>query len=203
MVKFSSDNCMVCSEEFDSDELRPIAMYGATTFKICTGCLNRSDPANDYAQVKNIVSGFMKSSQQTADPELASPEIKIEPVDTFIQKAVDLLKQMNPNYFIGVRKIVVDAGPGFGHVSSGANQDPAVIHINMSKIKAELQSKMSGAPKEQLDKELVRQIALTISHEKGHVASYKPETGFPGESPAETEENSMMGKIDNYYNALK
>lgn len=202
MPKLDSDNCMVCGEEFSLEELSSL-VASASNLRICHTCLDMSDPANDYAQVKRIISGYLKFSQQVMDPELASPEIKVEPVDSSIQKAVELLKKVNPNYFVGVRKIVVDTGEGYGHVSAGGNEDPTVIHINLLKIKAEIQSKLGTAPKEQQDQELVRQIAITISHEKGHVSSYKPQTGFPGEGPAETEEQSMMGKIDSYYNALK
>lgn len=202
MSKLNSDNCMVCSGEFSSEELSSL-VASASYFKICRSCLESSDPSDDYAQVKSIISGYMKFSQQITDPELASPEIKIEPMESNITKAVELLKKQNPNYFVGVRKIVVDTGMGYGHVSAGGGEDPAVIHINLSKIRAEIQSKLGTAPKEQQEQELVRQIALTISHEKGHVSSYKPEIGFPGEAPAETEASSMMGKIDNYYNTLK
>lgn len=202
MNKLSSDNCMVCSEEFPLEELNSLVV-SANYLKICFDCLNSSDPANDYAQVKRVISGYQKFSQQISDPELASPEIKIEPMESNITKAVELLKRMNPNYFVGVRKIVVDSGNAYGHVSSGGGNDPAVIHINLSKIRAEIESKLAGASKEQQEKELVRQLALTISHERGHQTGYKPETGFAGEGPAEAEANSMMGKIDSYYNTLK
>jgi hypothetical protein len=202
MPKLDSDNCMVCGKEFSAEELSSL-VASASYLKICHPCLDLSDPANDYAQVKNIISGYLKFSQQVSDPELVSPEIKIEPMESSIQKAVELLKKVNPNYFVGVRKIVVDTGMGYGHVSAGGSEDPTVIHINLPKIRGEIQSKLGTAPKDQQEKELVRQIALTISHEKGHVSSYKPESGFPGEAPAETEATSMMGKIDSYYNTLK
>lgn len=202
MLKINCDNCMVCGQEFSFDELSSL-VASASYLKICHSCLSKSDPADDYAQVRNIISGYMKFSQQVADPELASPEIKIEPMDSNINKAVDLLKKLNPNYFVGVRKIVVDTGEGYGHVSAGGSEDPTVIHINLPKIRAEIQSKLGNATQEQQEQELVRQIAFTISHEKGHVSSYSPQTGFPGEAPAESEADTMMGKIDSYYNALK
>lgn len=195
--------CNVCGNEFLIKELNCLKAAVAN-FKICRACLHMSDPVNDYKQVKNIIYGYTKISQQSVDTELASPQIKIEPMETNIGAAVDLLKKINPNYFIGVRKIVVDVGTGFGHVSSGGNEDPAVIHINLSKIKSEIQSKIGNLPKDQQDKELIRQIAIIISHERGHISSYKPELGFQGgEGPAEIEENSMSRKVDNYYNTLK
>jgi hypothetical protein len=202
MVKNYSDNCIVCANEFEAEEL--FSVRADANYKICTKCLAKSDPQNDYAQVRNIVSTYLKFSQQQMDAELASPDIKIEPGDTFIQKAVDMLKRVNPNYFVGVRKIEADMGEGLGHVASGPGQDPAVIHINLPRIRSELQAKLPGVPQEQFEKEFVRQIALTIAHEKGHVGSFKPEGGFAGgESPAEQEASSIMPKIDSYYNTLK
>jgi hypothetical protein len=193
-----SDNCCICGYEFENKYF-----VIKQSFKICRACIHEASPQNDYEQVKTILGGHIKLAQQM-DPELVSPEIKVEPADTLIQEAVNMLKKVNPNYFVGVRKIVLDAGQGFGHVSSGAGNDPAVIHINLPKIKAELQAKLMNATPEQKQKELVRQIAITISHEKGHVASFKPEGGFVGnEAPALQEEQSMAGKLDQYYNTLK
>jgi len=156
---------------------------------------------NEFEQSYTIMK---KLGQQQTDPELVSPEVKVEPADTYIQKAINLLKQQNSNFFVGVRKVVVDTGEGFGHVASGPGQDPAVIHINLQKIKSELKSKLQGASPKQFDKEMVRQIALTISHEKGHVSSYKPETGFVGgEAPAEASESAMMQKLNSFHDRLK
>lgn len=199
MIKTNSDNCVICSREFLTAELR--ALVATSNLKTCQSCLSQSDPANDYAEVKNIISGYIKFAQQSTDPELASPDIKIEPMESNIQKAVELLKKMNPSYFVGVRKIVVDTGSAFGYVQSGGGKDPSVIHLNLPKIKSEIQSKIGNLQKDQQDKELVRQLALTISHERGHISGFKPEVGFSPESAAENEANSMSQKIDNYYKA--
>jgi len=193
---------MVCGEEFSSEELSSL-VASASYLKICHSCLDRSDPSDDYAEVKSIISGYMKFSQQITDPELASPDIKIEPMESNITKAVELLKKQNPNYFVGVRKIVVDTGMGFGHVSAGGGEDPAVIHINLPKIRAEIQSKLGTAPKEQQEQELVRQIALVISHERTHQTPYNTTNQFSSEQEAESGAASMLSKIDNYYNTLK
>jgi hypothetical protein len=150
-----------------------------------------------FKEAQQIIRSIHKRSQQSVDAELASPDIKVEPADSYINKAVQLLKSINPNYFVGVRKIVVDMGSGFGYVESGPGKDPAVIHINLSRVKNELKGKLPNATQEQLDKEMVRQIATTISHEKGHVSSFKSESGFVGaEAPAEAEEQQMGSKID-------
>ena len=58
-----SDNCTICSNEFPLDELKAIALsaINVTKFKICENCLNKSDPQNDYAEVRNIINSFTKS----------------------------------------------------------------------------------------------------------------------------------------------
>lgn len=154
---------------------------------------------SDYLNVRNMLSGFYKKAQNVSDPELASPDIKIEPMESSIQKAVDLLKNINPNYFVGVRKIVLDTGSAYGFVEGGGEKDPTIIHINLPKIKSEIQNKLGSTPKEEQDRELVRQIALTLSHERAHALSFKAETGFQGgEAPAESEEQAVISKIDTY-----
>lgn len=133
---------------------------------------------------------------QQSDPELASPEIKVEPADTLVQKAVDMLKKINPSYFVGVRKIVISTSSAYGFVESGPGKDPAIIHINLSKIKSDVQSKYGGMGKEQMEQEIAREIASVISHERGHISSYNPQQGFVGgEGPAEQEEKNMAMKL--------
>lgn len=133
---------------------------------------------------------------QVADQEVSSPQIRVEPADALVQKAVEKLKQTDPSYFVGVRSIVVDTGPAFGHVSSGEGQDPTIIHINLAKIRSEVQSKLGSAPQDQIMNEIVRQIAIVIGHEKGHVKSYNPGGGFAGgELPAQSEEHAIENKL--------
>jgi hypothetical protein len=58
-------NCIVCAEEFDSDELHSVALskINITRFKICQDCLNKSDPAEDYLQARNIVKSYQKTAE--------------------------------------------------------------------------------------------------------------------------------------------
>lgn len=184
-------NCFLCGGEFGRTELTALVSH-AHNYKVCINCLKAADPTNDYLEVRSIISNYVKFAQQINDPELASPQIKVEPADTLIQKAIDLLKKSNPSYFVGVRKIVLDNGSAYGFVESGGGKDPSVIHLNLNKIKSEIAFKLSNLPKDQQEKEVVRQIALTIAHEKGHINSYKPDKGFVGgENPAETEAGKM------------
>jgi hypothetical protein len=188
-------NCFLCGGEFRRTELTALVSH-ANNYKVCKRCLTAADPTNDYLEVRDIISNYVKFAQQINDPELASPQITVEPADTLIQKAVDLLKKSNPSYFVGVRKIVLDSGSAYGFVESGKDKDPSVIHLNLQKIKSEIAFKLSNLPKDQQEQEVVRQIAMTIAHEKGHINSYKPETGFVGgEQPAEAEANRVAPNL--------
>ena len=61
MIK-ESCNCIVCAKEFDSNTLQSIALskINITNFKVCQACLDSSDPAEDYRQVKDIVNSYLR-----------------------------------------------------------------------------------------------------------------------------------------------
>ncbi|HWZ21399.1 MAG TPA: hypothetical protein VNW06_02025 [Cytophagaceae bacterium] len=61
-MAITSDNCIVCAEEFDVTELKSVALstVNVTKFKICKNCLAASDPADDYREVRAIVDSFLK-----------------------------------------------------------------------------------------------------------------------------------------------
>ncbi len=61
MTKVSC-NCCVCAREFDPDEMTSVALskINTTHFKVCQACLDSSDPAEDYRQVREIVENYLK-----------------------------------------------------------------------------------------------------------------------------------------------
>jgi hypothetical protein len=190
-----SDNCEACGGEELSSDLLPVKI-GSLSLNLCAVCINYSVaaeiigvlPQHKYLMAANI----LKSAQQPEppDPELQSPQVRIEPQETLIDKAVQKLKQMQPNYFIGVRKIVSGPESHYGHVTD--KDDPAIIHINFPRIKSEVEKSLSGMPKEQVDEEIINKIVSVLAHEAGHVKSYDKERGFVGnEAPAIAEENRI------------
>lgn len=58
-------NCIVCANEFNPDELHNVALseINITSFKICEACLNMSDPANDYREVRDLVDSYKKFAE--------------------------------------------------------------------------------------------------------------------------------------------
>jgi hypothetical protein len=61
MTPVTSSNCIVCAQEFDSEELQSVALskINVTRFKICQNCLDQCDPAEDYRQAREIISSYL------------------------------------------------------------------------------------------------------------------------------------------------
>ena len=137
-----------------------------------------------------------KYAQQISDLELDGPNVVVQPTEPVINKAINLLKKMDPGYFKGVRRIQVSpASMYYGFVESGPDKDPTVVNINMSKI-----NQQSGSEN---DINAVFAAATTIAHEVGHVRSYNQEQGFVGgESPAEAEERRVATWIESNKGSL-
>lgn len=129
---------------------------------------------------------YQKKYSQQVDQELDSPNVIVQPMEPVINKAINLLKRMDPSYFKGVRRIQVSpANMYYGFVEAGQDKDPAIININMAKIKQQ----GDGV-------DAVITAATTIAHERGHVQTYNPQQGFVGgEVPAEAEEQRVANWI--------
>lgn len=151
-----------------------------------------------YNRILKEAALFYKLAQMPGiDQELESPNVVVQPGTPVIQKAVEVLKRMDPNYFKGARQIVVGVSPHFGHVESGPGKDPAVININLNRIVQEAGGQTQGP-------EVVVAAAVIIAHEAGHVKSFNAQQGFVGgEAPAEQEENRVRQWIEQNRNRLQ
>jgi len=60
-----SVNCIVCASEFDPKELHSLASerINITNYKVCQSCIDKSDPAEDYREVRDIIISYTKISQ--------------------------------------------------------------------------------------------------------------------------------------------
>jgi hypothetical protein len=60
-----SCNCIVCAQEFDPEDLQSVALskINTTNFKVCQACLDSSDPAEDYREVREVVSSYLKFAE--------------------------------------------------------------------------------------------------------------------------------------------
>jgi hypothetical protein len=60
-----SCNCTICAQEFNSEELQSVALLeiNVTNFKICQACLDSSNPADDYREVREIVNSYLKFAE--------------------------------------------------------------------------------------------------------------------------------------------
>jgi hypothetical protein len=123
--------------------------------------------------------------------QVNSPNIVIQPTEPVIQKAVNLLKKMDPNYFVGINQINLNSSTSnFGFVESGEGKDPTVVNVNLNRIKQHAGSEATP--------ELIAETAITIAHECAHTKSFSGEQGFVGgESVAEQEERKVAEWIKN------
>lgn len=136
-----------------------------------------------------VLKQYLKAFEILA--QVGSPNIIIEPQEPVLQKAVELLKSMDPNYFKDVEKIVVShRGSEFGYVESGKDKNPAIVNIDINKIKSSN------------SEDAVISAATVIAHEVGHVRSFKEGQFVGGENPAQQEENKVAQWIKSNMNNL-
>lgn len=58
-------NCSICAVEFNLSELKSLASnkLNSTSFKICERCVDRSNPADDYRQAKEIAAMYLSDKE--------------------------------------------------------------------------------------------------------------------------------------------
>lgn len=184
VVKASAKNCEICSKEVHSYQIRP-AKFGNIVKDICQSCHSETAAYKQFIESARILNELFKAGQLNSDPQAASPNIIIEPIDSNIQAACELLKRMDSNYFAGVSKIVAGAEANYGHADS---REPTVAHINLNRITNETKGDNSK-------RNIIIALAVTISHEVAHIKSFDGETFVGGESPALAEENKVTNWI--------
>ncbi len=187
-----SVNCASCNREVLNYQIRP-AKVGSILLDCCPSCHALNDAYKQFKEAKSILNNLYKFGQLNNDAQTMGPSIIIEPIDTNIQAAVELLKRMDGNYFSGVSKIVAGPENNYGHVSS---IDSSIININLNRISNETKSDDSK-------RNIVIAIATTIAHERGHVLSWDGKTFVGLESPALAEESKVSNWIKNNKNRLK
>lgn len=185
-MKIYADNCGVCGREYISSELIPSKLGGIFSgVKMCSFCLVISNIAENYKSAAELITCAFNQP----DSQLQSPTVSVEPANSLVQQAVELIKKVEPNYFSGIRKIVISTSPDYGHVESGPNKDPAIININVARI----QNEAKGS-----EIDMVKALATTIAHERGHIKSFDSNLGFQGgEGPAVAEEQRIANLINN------
>ncbi len=65
-MTYQSDNCIICAEEFEESELKTVALstVNVTRFKICSSCLNKSNPEFDYQEVRKVVAALVQANEK-------------------------------------------------------------------------------------------------------------------------------------------
>jgi len=179
VIKAYSVNCETCNREVHNYQIRP-AKVGSRVLNLCTICHASTDAYKQFVQAAKILNELHRVGQLNNDPQVI-----VEPIEPNINAAVNLLKRMDSNYFVGIKKIVAGPEANYGHVSS---KEPDIIHINLNRI-------LNETKKDDSKRNLVINIAISIAHEAGHVKSFDGEKFVGGESPAQAEENKVSNWI--------
>jgi len=138
-----------------------------------------------YVPMTESITDEIGSQDIARMAQVETPNITIQPGRAEATAALDILKLWKPNYFIGVREIVIGPSANYGYVEAGPGKDPTVIYINADRIVAESGGQQSG-------QSAALACARVIAHEKGHVESYDDQQGFVGgEAPAEAQEQEF------------
>lgn len=192
IIKAESKNCEICGHEFHSYQIRPIKA-GHLIKDACPICNENSNAYNEFKASLAILQELTKNGQlnDESDPNAAGPNISIEPIDGNIQAACELLKRMDGNYFNGISKIVAGTEANYGHTSSS---EPSVLHINLGRISSENNT---------TKRDIIVNLAITISHEAAHSKSFKDGQFVGGESPALAEEQKVSSWIKANENRLQ
>lgn len=147
-----------------------------------------------YLESAKILFAFLDEQRKQL---VESPRI-IMPGEPLVQKAVDLLLKLDPNYFRGASEIKVKDMPAYGQVESGPGKDPYIIYLNVPRAKLEITQKIKNqnpsATQVEIDEAIAKSLAATIAHERAHLGK-SPEEGFKPESEATRVEAEIFEKI--------
>lgn len=108
--------------------------------------------------------------------------IIIEPYEPLIYKAVQRIEELEPQFFNGIDKIILEQGDP-GHFGKVQSDTPNTIFVSIQKIKSLMSS---GSEDDVIDK-----IAEVLAHEVGHIRDELKS----GEAPAEKEQQLMRDRL--------
>ncbi len=147
-----------------------------------------------FINQKSSLSYKLKIAQKVKEnvENLGTTKVTIEPANEYAQAAYDLLASKTPEILTGIANIRTDLQKDvFGEYSSDIEH---TVFINMKKIEEEVRSKLAGKSDEEIKNEIIRQAALVISHEDGHLHAYT-ERKDSSEAPAEQKEKEVAEKL--------
>jgi len=123
---------------------------------------------------------------------LGSTNVNVDPSSLEVDEAIRILQSKAPDVLTDITDIKTNLSKNvYGEYVS---TEPHIIHLNLEKIKSDVRSKLQGKQPDELNKEIVNQIALVISHESGHEHAYT-NTKDSSEAPAEQKEKEVSEKI--------
>ncbi len=134
-----------------------------------------------------------KIAQEQEHTELlGGPKVMIEPYDSMVNDAVNIVNKSNPELLKQVSDIRINLSKGV--IGEYQTNNPNTIWINIGKLESDVRAQMSGQPDEAIRKEIINQIASTIIHEGTHKGEFE-QTGTTSESKPEQAEEQFKQQI--------
>jgi len=141
----------------------------------------------------NYKTKIYKRAQKVEHPELiGTTRVSIEPFDTKVDNAVRIMEQKRPDLLRNVTTIKTNFNKdAYGEYSSST---PNTVYINLKKIEDFVRNNMQNQSQDAIEREIVNQIMLTVSHESGHQMAYTSAKNI-SEQPAEKIEQELRQMI--------
>ncbi len=122
---------------------------------------------------------------QEHSENIGGPKVTVEPYSSYVDEAVALVNQKDPNILKNISDVRVDLTQDvYGQFNSS---NPNTISVNIKKIENKVRSMLAGKSEEEIKKEIINQVAKTIFHESTHQKVFN-ESGNTSEFPAEEAE---------------
>jgi len=123
---------------------------------------------------------------------LGGPRVMIEPYDSMVNDAVNIVNKSNPELLKQVTDIRINLSKGV--IGEYQTDNPNTIWINIGKLESDVRAQMSGQDDEAIRQEITNQIASTIIHEGTHKGEFD-QTGYSSESKPEQAEEQFKQQI--------
>jgi len=144
-----------------------------------------------FEYVKKASTKMSRVAKEKTD-NVGTNQVEVEPENDDVDKAVQKIKEKEPEIIMPLSKIETDLDKDmFGEFTS---DNLHTVSLNTPKIENKVEEVLKNATDEEIQKELIDQIALVISHESGHQEAYTDD-GDTSEAPANKKEEEFREKI--------
>jgi len=150
----------------------------------------------EYATKASLYRRKFAQAIEEKKENVGTAQVTVEPANNNVDKAIQKIRENSPEIITPLTNIRTDLNKDiFGEFSS---EHEHTVFLNVPKIENEVRTKLEGSSEDDIQTEIINQIALVISHEFGHQHAYT-NNGDTSEAPAEQKEKEVKEKITSSY----